>query len=135
VTASFPFSPQIAFPKNLLSIGAGLDYQRGAHLATLQMVGTTILNYEEEPLIYKEFELIMLLGITSRFLGDTLLVDAGLLLNPMADFWMVSLEPRYLITDAWTVGTRLLLLDGDRQTYLGQYGGNDEITFFVRFAF
>lgn len=134
-TASFPFSPRIAFPKDLLSVGAAVDYQWGAHLFTFQMLGTSILNYEDEPLIYKEFELIMILGVNSRFLEDTLLVEGGLVLNPMADFWMVSLEPRYLITDAWTVGTRLLLLDGDRQTYLGEYGGNDEISFFVRFSF
>ncbi len=135
MTVSFPFSPQIAFPKNLLSIGGGVDYQWGAHLFTFQMVGNSILNYEGEPLIYKEFELIMILGVNSRFLEDTLLVEGGLLLNPMSDFWMVSLEPRYLITDAWSVGTRLLLLDGDRQTYLGQYARNDEISFSVRFAF
>ncbi len=135
VTASFPFSPQIAFPKNLLSIGGGADYQWGAHLFTLQMIGNSILNYEGEPLIYKEFELLMILGVNSRFLEDTLLVEGGLLLNPMSDFWMVSLEPRYLITDAWTVGTRLLVLDGDRETYLGQYARNDEISFFVRFSY
>jgi hypothetical protein len=135
LTVSFPFSPQIAFPKNLLSIGGGVDYQRGAHLFTFQLVGNSILNYESEPLIYKEFELIMILGVNSRFLEDALLVEGGLILNPMADFWMLSLEPRYLITDAWSVATRLLLLDGDRQTYLGQYAGNDEISFSVRFSF
>jgi len=135
LTVSFPYSPQIAFPKNLLSIGGGVDYQWGAHLFTLQLVGNSILNYEGEPLIYKEFELIMVLGVNSRFLEDTLLVEAGLVLNPMSDFWMVSLEPRYLITDAWSVSTRLLLLDGDQQTYLGQYAQNDEISFSVRFAF
>ncbi len=134
-TVSFPYSPQIAFPKNLLSIGGGVDYQWGAHLFTFQLVGNSILNYEGEPLIYKEFELIMILGVNSRFLEDTLLVQAGLVLNPMSDFWMVSLEPRYLITDAWSVGTRLLLLDGDQQTYLGQYARNDEISFSVRFSF
>jgi hypothetical protein len=135
LTVSFPFSPQMAFPKNLLSIGGGVDYQWGAHLFTFQLVGNSILNYDGEPLIYKEFELIMILGVNSRFLEDTLLVQAGLILNPMNDFWMVSLEPRYLITDAWSVGTRLLLLDGDQQTYLGQYARNDEIRFSVRFAF
>ncbi len=135
LTVSFPFSPQIAFPKNLLSIGGGVDYQWGAHLLTFQLVGNSILNYGGEPLIYKEFELLMILGVNARFLEDTLLVEGGLLLNPMSDFWMVSLEPRYLITDAWSVGTRLLLLEGDRQTYLGQYSRNDEIRFSVRFAF
>jgi hypothetical protein len=135
LTVSFPFAPQIAFPKNILSIGAGLDYQRGAHLLTFQMVANSILNYEKEPLIYKEFELLMVLGVNSRFLEDTLLVEGGLVLNPMVEFWMVSVESRYLITDAWTVGTRLLLLEGDRQTYLGQYSRNDEISFFVRYSY
>lgn len=135
LAVSFPFSPQIAFPKNLLSIGCGVDYQWGTHLFTFQTVGNSILNYEGEPLIYKEFELIMILGVNSRFLEDTLLFEGGLVLNPMSDFWMVSLEPRYLITDAWSVGTRLLLLDGDQQTYLGEYARNDEISFSVRFAF
>jgi hypothetical protein len=135
LTVSFPFSPQIAFPKNLLSIGGGVDYQRGTHVMTFQLVGNSILNYGGEPLIYKEFELLMILGVNSRFLDDTLLVEGGLVLNPMVEFWMVSIEPRYLITDAWTVGTRLLLLEGDRQTYLGQYSRNDEISFYVRYSF
>jgi len=135
LTVSFPFSPQIAFPKDLLSIGGGVDYQWGTHLLTFQMVGNSILNYGGEPLIYKEFELLMILGINARFLEDTLLVEGGLLLNPMSEFWMVSIEPRYLITDAWTVGTRLLLLEGDRQTYLGQYSRNDEISFYIRYSF
>ncbi len=135
VTASFPFAPQIAFPKNLLSIGGGADYLWRTHLFTLQVIGNSILNHKDEPLIYKEFELLVLLGVNSRFLGDTLLLEGGLLLNPMSEFWMVSLEPRYLITDAFSVGARLLLLDGDRSTFLGQYGRNDEINFFVRFAF
>jgi hypothetical protein len=135
LTLSFPFAPQIAFPKNLLSIGGGVDYQRGAHLFTLQMIGNSILNYDGEPLIYKEFELLLILGVNSRFLQDTLLVEAGLVLNPMSEFWMVSIEPRYLITDAWSVGTRLLVLDGDQGTYLGQYSRNDEISFSVRYSF
>ncbi len=135
VTVSFPFSPQIAFSKNLLSVGGGIDYQWGTHLLTFQMVGNSILNYGGEPLIYKEFELIMILGTNSRFLEDTLLVEGGVVLNPMSEFWMVSVEPSYLITDAWTVGTRLLLLEGDRNTYLGQYSRNDEISFFVRYSF
>ena len=135
LTASFPFSPQIAFPKNLLSIGAAVDYQWGNHLFTFQMLGNSILNYSDEPLIYEEFELIMILGVNSRFLDDTLLVEGGLVLNPMADFWMLSIEPKYLVTDAWTVGTRLLFLNGDRETALGQYSSNDEISFFVRYAF
>jgi hypothetical protein len=135
LTLSFPFSPQIAFPKDLLSIGGGIDYQWGTHLLTFQLVGNSILNYGGEPLIYKEFELLMILGVNARFLEDTLLVEGGLLLNPMADFWMVSIEPKYLITDTWTVGTRLLLLEGDRQTYLGQYSRNDEISFFVRYSY
>ncbi len=135
LTASFPFSPEIAYPKNLLSIGAAVDYQWGNHLFTFQMIGNSILNYSDEPLIYEEFELMMILGVNSRFLEDTLLVEGGLVLNPMANFWMVSLEPKYLITDAWTVGTRLLFLDGDRETALGQYSSNDEISFFVRYSF
>jgi hypothetical protein len=135
LTLSFPFSPQIAFPKNLLSVGGGVDYQWGTHLLTFQLVGNSILNYGGEPLIYKEFELLMILGVNGRFLEDTLLVEGGLLLNPMVDFWMVSIEPRYMITDAWTVGTRLLLLEGDRQTYLGQYSRNDEISFYVRYSY
>ncbi len=135
VTASFPFAPQIAFRKNLLSIGGGVDYQWGAHLFTFQMIGNQILDFKDEPLIYKEFELLMVLGVNSRFLEDTLLVEGGLVLNPMSEFWMVSVEPSYMITDAWTVGTRLLLLDGDRRTFLGQYARNDEIRFFVRYSF
>jgi hypothetical protein len=144
LTVSFPFSPQIAFPKNLLSIGGGIDYQWGTHLLTFQMVGNSILNYGGEPLIlnyggepliYKEFELLMILGVNSRFLEDTLLVEGGLVLNPSSEFWMISIEPKYLITDAWTVGTRLLLLEGDRNTYLGQYSRNDEISFYIRYAF
>lgn len=135
LTASFPFSPQIAFAKNLVSVGGGIDYQWGTHLLTFQVLGNSILNYGGEPLIYKEFELIMVLGTNSRFLEDTLLVEGGIVLNPMADFWMLSIEPSYLITDAWTVGTRLLLLEGDRETYLGQYSRNDEISFFVRYSF
>jgi hypothetical protein len=135
LTISFPFSPQIAFPKNLLSLGGGVDYQRGTHLLTFQLVGNSILSYGGEPLIYKEFELLMILGVNSRFLEDTLLVEAGLVLNPMSEFWMVSIEPSYLITDAWTVGTHLLLLEGDRQTYLGQYSQNDEISFYVRYSY
>lgn len=135
LAVSFPFSPRIAFPKNLLSIGGGADYQWGSHLLTFQMVGNSILDYRNEPLIHDEFELIMVLGTNSRFLQDTLLVEAGIVVNPMSEFWMVSIEPRYLITDAWTVGTRLFLLEGDRKTYLGQYSRNDEIRFFVRYAF
>ena len=135
LTISFPFSPQIAFRRNLLSIGGGVDYQWGAHLFTFQMIGNKILNYQNEPLIYKEFELLMVLGVNARFLEDTLLVEGGLILNPMSEVWMVSVEPTYLITDAWTVGTRLLLLDGDRTTFLGQYARNDEMSFFVRYSF
>jgi Protein of unknown function (DUF1302) len=135
LTVSFPFSPQIAFPKDLLSMGGGFDYQWGAHLFTFQLVGTSILNYEGEPLIYKEFELNMIFGANSRFLEDTLLVEGGVLLNPMEEFWMVSIEASYLITDAWTVGTRLLLLEGDRKTYLGQYSPNDQIGCYLRYSF
>ena len=135
LTLSFPFSPQIAFRKNLLSIGGGVDYQWGAHLLTFQLVGNSILNYGGEPLLYKEFELLVILGTNARFLEDTLLLEGGLLVNPMVDFWMISIEPNYLITDTWTVGMRLLLLEGDPQTYLGMYSRNDEISFFVRYAF
>lgn len=135
LSLSFPFAPQIAFRRNLLSLGGGVDYQWGAHLFTFQLVANSILNYEDEPLIYKEFETILVLGVNSRFLEDTLFVEGGLVLNPMSDFWMVSIEPVYSITDAWKAGARLLLLEGDRSTYLGQYARNDEISFSLTYSY
>jgi hypothetical protein len=135
LSLSFPFAPEIAFRKDLLSMGGGVDYQWGSHLFTFLLIANSILGYEDEPLIYEEFETILMLGVNSRLLEDTLFVEGGVVVNPMSDFWMVSVEPRYAITDAWALGARLLLLEGDRHTYLGQYARNDEIDFLVRYSF
>ncbi len=135
VAIEFPFSPRISYPKNILSLGGGMDYQWGSHLFTVQLVGNTILNHHGEPLVYETFELNLVLGVHSRFLDDTLSVESGLVVNPMEGFVMGSTQADYAVTDAVTVGATLFLLDGDGHTPLGQYAHNDQVEFHARYSF
>lgn len=135
LTVSFPFNPTIAFSKDLISAGAGFDYQWGNHVFTVQAVTDAMLNYDGEPLIYEEVELNLVLGVSSRFLEDTLVCEGGLLVNPMEAAWVLTGSAVYSVSDSVTLGARLIVLDGRPETPLGQYRRNDEIEFFARYSF
>lgn len=135
VEVSFPYSPRISFSKNVLAAGGGADYQLGDHLLTFQLVAEKILNDHGEDLIYRELELFFLLATHSRFLQDTLQVEAGLLHNPGEGLWLLSGEATYALTDELSAGSRLLLLEGKKRSPFGQYRSNDQIEFFVRYNF
>lgn len=135
VEVSFPYSPRISYSKNVLAAGGGADYQWGDHLFTLQVVAEKILNDHGEDLIYRELELFFLLATHSRFLQDTLQVEAGLLHNPGEALWLLSGEATYAFTDNLSAGSRLLLLEGKKRSPFGQFRSNDQIEFFVRYSF
>lgn len=135
IEISFPYSPRISYSKNVLAAGGGADYQWGDHLFTFQVVAEKILNDHGENLIYRELELFFLLATHSRFLQDTLQVEAGLLHNPGEALWLLSGEATYAFTDVLSVGSRLLLLEGKKRSPFGQYRSNDQIEFFLRYSF
>jgi len=135
VDLSFPFSPTIAYQKDFLSVGLGVDYQWGNHLITVQTIGNQILDYRGEPLVYEEFEIMVVLGLHSRFLEDTLQVESGLVLNPMEKLVLSRTEATYAVTDAFSVGASLLLLDGEAQSPLGQFRRNDQCSLFMKYHF
>lgn len=135
IQIQFPYSPKIAYPKNVLSSGGGVDYQWGNHLLTLQVIGETILNPHGETLIYEDVEIFIVFGTHSRFKEDTLQVEAGLLCNPMEELWIGSMDTTYAVTDAITVGFNLLVMDGKSMSPFGQFSRNDQIEFFARYSF
>jgi len=135
VTVSFPYAPEMAFRKNVLSFGGGVDYMWGSHVFLFQFSGDYILNYDGEPLIFEPFELMLILGFRSMFLEDTLSLQGAFVFNPMQELWMITTQASYAVTDTFTVGANLLLLDGKPYSYLGQYRHHDQIEFFVRYAF
>jgi hypothetical protein len=132
---TFPFSPVIAYQKDVLSLGGGVDYQWDNYLITLTGVGSYILDYHGEPLIYDEFELNLILGLHARFWEDTLQVEPGILINPMEGLVLFRAEATYAVTDAFTVGANLLLLEGDADTPLGQFRKNDQMCVFFKYQF
>ncbi|MEW6443835.1 MAG: DUF1302 family protein [bacterium] len=135
IQVRFPYSPQISFRKNVLSVGGGVDYQWGDHLLSLQVMGDRILNDHGEDLIYRETEIFVTVGTHSRFLEDTLQLEGGLLHNPMEELWIGSVKTTYSITDALAAGFDLLVLDGKSTSPFGQFSHNDQIVLFARYSF
>ena len=132
---SFPYSPEISYQKDTLSVGAGMDYQLGNHIITVQTLGEYIPDYGVEPLVYEEFEIMVILGLHARFWEDTLQIESGLVINPMERLVLSRTEATYAVTDAFSVGTNLLVLDGKDESPLGQFRKNDQIAVFFRYHF
>ncbi len=131
----FPFSPRLAYQKDFLSLGAGIDYQWGNHLLTFQTLGNQILGYHGEPLVYEEFEFILLVGLHSRFLEDTLQAEAGLVINPMQEFVLTRTELTYAVTDQFSLAAQLLLLNGKAESPFGQFRRNDQVSVTFKYSF
>jgi len=132
---AFPFNPQLTFQKDVVSAGAGMDYQWGSYIFSLQAVLDHILDYRDEPLVFEEFEVMVTLGLHATFLNDTLVVEGGLGINPAQDLLLFKTTADYLYSDHIAFGLDMVLLDGSLQSPFGQFSKNDQIGLRVSYSF
>ena len=132
---AFPFDPRITFQKDVISAGAGMDYQWGSYIFSLQAVLDHILDYQDEPLVFEEYEVTVTLGLHSTFLNDTLAVEGGLGINPAQNLLLFKSKADYLYSDHISIGLDIVLLDGSLQSPFGQFSKNDQLGLRVSYSF
>ena len=131
----FPFNPQLTFQKDVVSAGAGMDYQWRSCIFSLQAVLDHILDYRDEPLVFEEYEVMVTLGLRATFLNDALAVEGGLGINPAQNLLLFKSRADYLYSDNISFGLDIVLLDGSLQSPFGQYSKNDQIGLRVSYSF
>ena len=127
LAVAFPFNPKITFQKDVLSIGAGMDYQLGSYLISLQAVLDHIIDFRDEPLVFEEYEVTCSLGVHATFFNDTVAVEGGVGVNPMQELVIIKANADYLYSEKVTLGLSFLILEGDPKTPFGQFSMNDQL--------
>ena len=135
LTMEFPFNPRLTFQKDVVSAGAGMDYQWGSYIFSLQAVLDHILDYRDEPLVFEEYEVMVTLGLHATFLNDALAVEGGLGINPAQNLLLFKSRADYLYSDNISFGLDIVLLDGSLLSPFGQFSKNDQIGLRVSYSF
>lgn len=120
--------------RDAVHYGLGIDYLRGTSLWSVQTLQEVILDHEPS-LINKKWETIVTVIHQSTWLDENLEIRLAPAYNIEEEtlFGFAKISYRLLPPLKATVG--YILIDGDRNTLLGEYSSNDQVQLALTYQF
>ena len=126
--------PNLSLKRDAIQGGVGVDYLWGNHLITAQVLVNHIRQYDRR-LLMDEFDVFAALNLRFSWLYDSLNADLTGMYNFSERSLVLTPEVAYRFTPNLRGSVRAVYIEGPRDTFIGQYRGNDQVMVRLRYSF
>lgn len=126
--------PNLSLKRDAIQGGVGVDYLWGDHLITAQVLVNHIRQYDRR-LLMDEFDVSAALNLRFSWLYDSLNADLTGMYNFSERSLVLTPEVAYRFTPNLRGSVRAVYIEGSRDTFIGQYRGNDQVMVRLRYSF